>query len=473
MLTENDLHEYQKFAVRQMVDNPVMMEDGAGMFIDLGLGKTISTLTAINELMFERFEVSKVLVIAPKMVAEHTWDTEIHKWKHVSHLKISKVLGTEKERLAALKRKADIYVINRENVPWLVSHYGLAFPFDMLVIDELSSFKSPKAQRFKALKLIRPKIQRVIGLTATPAPNGMQDLWSQIFLLDRGKRLGKTITEYRSKYFTRNPYTPFVNFELKSEKDSLVGEDYYQKKIFEKVSDICVSMQAKDWLDMPERIDTTQEIALPTSIQAEYDKFEREQVFMFAEDEKDEISAPNAAALIGKLLQFSNGAVYYDQQRNYHEIHNEKINRLGEMLEAANGNPVLVVYQFQSDVDRICKHLKEFKPQHIKDVKDVVRKWNEKKLPVLLGHAASMGHGLNMQQGGNQIIHFGVGWALELYQQVVARLHRQGQIKSVVNTRIICPSTYETNVLNRLESKADNQESLLQAVKALVQKHRN
>jgi SNF2 family DNA or RNA helicase len=299
----------------------------------------------------------------------------------------------------------------------------------------------------------------------------MEDLWSQVYLLDTGKRLGKTQTEFRGKYFKKNEYTPFAKYDLRTEKDDLVGKDYYQKKIFDKISDICVSMQAKDWLDLPERIDITREVCLPSHILAQYEAFEREAVLRYAEEENGEISAPNAAALIGKLLQFSNGAVYTGEGKNYYEVHNEKIAMLGELLEAANGNPMLVTYQFQSDVERIQKHLKAFKPVHIKDSADILKRWNDKKIPVLLGHAASMGHGLNMQNGGRLITHFGIGWPVELYQQVVARLHRQGQLESVINTRLICPQTYEINVLHRTEAKAEDQETLMQAVKALIKKH--
>ncbi len=447
-------HPYQEHAIEHIIDHP-----GAGLFLEMGLGKTVATLTAVDQLL-SRLEVTKVLVIAPKRVAEDVWTTETAKWDHLKHLKISLVLGTERQRKEALLAKADIYVINRENVVWLVGHYGTAFPYDMVVIDELSSFKTAKAQRFKALRQIRPRVDRVVGLTGTPAPNGLLDLWPQLYLLDQGERLGKTLTGYRDKYFKPGKRNGHIIYEY-----NLKVND---SEIYSQISDICISMKREDYLQLPDRIDTTTMITLPPKIMDKYLDFEKKQIL--AMDDIDDISVLNAAALTNKLLQFANGAVY-DDEKMWHEVHAEKLEAIEEKMEAANGQPVLIFYSYKHDLERLKRTLKQYKPQEIKGSEDVKR-WNDGDIQLLLAHPASAGHGLNLQYGGNIIYWFGVPWSLELYQQAVARLDRQGQVRPVVNDRFICKGTMDEDVLASLDSKADVQEALMQAVKARVVKYR-
>ena len=450
-------HPYQEFATEHVILNPE-----AGLLLDMGLGKTVSTLTAVDRLMNDYFEISRVLVIAPKRVAEDTWTTESAKWDHLKHLRLSVVLGSERERKEALKVKADIYVINRENVAWLVGYYQSAFPFDMIVIDELSSFKSAKAIRFKSLRMIRPKVKRVVGLTGTPAPNGLIDLWPQMYLLDQGARLGKTISGYREKYFTpgkRNGQVVF-NYNLKTESE---------RAIYDKIGDICISMKAKDYLSLPERVNHTIEVKLPKAIQEKYDEFEKQQVLSILESDTD-ISAVNAAALSTKLRQFANGAVY-DAEKNYHVVHDEKLEALEEIVEAANGQPVLIFYSFKHDLERIQQRLKGYKPRMLENSADI-EDWNNGKIQVLLAHPMSAGHGLNLQIGGNIVIWFGLNWSLELYQQANARLDRQGQIKPVIVYHLIAVNTIDQKVFLALEGKAEGQDALLNAVKAIINKYK-
>lgn len=461
-------HDYQRFATEHVIDNPA-----SGLFLDMGLGKTVSTLTAVDRLMFDLLEVTCVLVIAPKRVAENTWSNEKDKWDHLNHLRMSLVLGTAKQRIAALLKKADVYVINRENVVWLVSHLAGAWPFDMVVIDELSSFKAATSARFKALRTVRPRMTRVVGLTGTPAPNGLLDLWSQLYLIDRGERLGTTFTGYRSRYFTHNEYQPHSKYEVLKETDPLIGEDYYEKKIYGKIEDICISMKKEDWLTLPPRIDQVDPIYLSADLRRQYDEFERDSVLALEDADVEHLTAVNAAALTGKLLQFANGAVYYmdDNVKKYYEVHNAKIEALGEAIEAANGNPMLIAYSFKSDVERIGKHLKEFKPKMLNTKQDMID-WNAGKIPVALGHPASLGHGLNLQDGGNLMYWFGQTWSLELYLQFVARLDRQGQTKSVINKRAVALGTMDEQVIASLDAKFRGQEALLDAVKAVIRKYR-
>ncbi len=457
ILNESNLHEYQRFSVEHIINNPE-----SALLLEMGLGKTISTLTAINKLMFDYCEISKVLIIAPKRVAESTWTDEIAKWDHLKSLRTSIVLGTERERKEALKVKADIYIINRENVAWLVGYYQSAFPFDFLVIDELSSFKSAKSIRFKSLRMVRPMIKRVVGLTGTIAPNGLIDLWSQMYILDQGARLGKTITNYRERYFTpgkRNGQVVF-NYDLKNEMD---------KVIYDKIGDICISMKTKDYLDLPERINITHEVKLPKAIQEKYDTFEKEQVLAIIDSDAD-VSAVNAAALSTKLRQFANGAIY-DAEKNYHVVHDEKLEALEEIVEAANGQPVLVFYSFKHDLARIQKRFKGYKPRMLENSADIAD-WNAGKIQLLLAHPASAGHGLNLQAGGNIIVWFGVNWSLELYQQANARLDRQGQIKPVIVYHLLTVSTIDQKVFLSLEGKAEGQDSLMDAVKAIINKYK-
>jgi SNF2 family DNA or RNA helicase len=464
MPDRSDLYPYQDHAAQHIIDNPA-----AGLFLEMGLGKTVAALTAIDALMFDRVEIDKVLVIAPLKVAENVWGSEVEKWKHLNHLRVSLVLGSERQRKEGLKAKADIYVINRENVSWLVAHYAGAFPFDMVVIDELSSFKSAKAVRFKALRMVRPKVKRIVGLTGTPAPNGLLDLWSQLYLLDMGERLGKTLTSYRDKYFTPGKRNGHVIFEYNLRKDNeiLLGQGYYEKEIYEKIGDICISMKKKDYLDLPGRVDRNVEINLPPDIQTKYNTFEREQVLALMEHE---LTAVNAAGLRIKLLQFANGAVYTGDKKNFIEVHDQKIRMLDEILESMNGKPILVFYSFQHDLERIKLHLKHHKPYVLKTPEDF-KLWNEGKISFAVGHPASMSHGLNLQFGGHHSFWFGLPDNLEWYQQACERLDRPGQENLVINQRLIAKKTLDEAVLSSLEGKTDVQEALMNAVKALILKH--
>lgn len=455
-------YPYQDFTTRHIIENT-----GAGAFLDMGLGKTVATLTAINDLIYDRLEVSRVLVIAPKRVAEDVWTTEKDKWDHLRHLKISRVLGTERQRKEALKVRADVYVINRENTAWLVGYLKGSFPFDMLVIDESSSFKSAKAARFKALKSIRPKIARVVILTGTPAPNNLMDLWSQLYLLDRGERLYPTITEYRTRLFTKNEYKPYADYEIMKEPNELIGEDYHEKKIYERISDICISMKAEDYLQLPERISRYVSVPLTPDTRQKYNDFERDAVLELM-DEEGEISAVNAAALTNKLLQFANGAVY-DSDKKYHIVHDEKVEALQEIIDTSSGHPVLIFYSYRHDLERLQEKIKALVV--LKGSGEIAR-WNRGEIAVMAAHPASAGHGLNLQAGGNIIVWFGLTWSLELYQQANARLHRQGQIKPVIVHHLVASGTMDERVIEVLSGKAGQQEALMQAVKALVNKYK-
>lgn len=448
-------YPYQTVSIQHILQHPF-----SALFLDMGMGKTVSTLTAVDILLNQEMDVEKVLVIAPLRVAEDTWSTEVQKWDHLKHLTVSKVLGSEAQRKAALQAKADIYVINRENIPWLIALYGTAFPFDMLVIDELSSFKSSKAQRFKALRQIRPKVKRVVGLTGTPAPNGLIDLWPQLYLLDMGERLGKSITQYRSTYFIPGRSNGHVVFDYKLKKES-------EQQIYAKIQDICISMKSEDYLTLPEQIDNNINVHLSTEVMRQYKEFERDQVLALANQEQ--ISVANAAALSNKLLQFSNGAVYNEAGEAL-SIHTEKLDALGEVLEEANGKPVLVFYSFRHDVVRIKNYLKAFKPVELKTSDDIAA-WNRKEIQTLIAHPASAGHGLNLQFGGNLIAWYGLTWSLELFQQANKRLHRPGQKEIVINNRLLCTGTMDEDVIKALADKATGQNALLEAVKARIEQY--
>lgn len=422
-------------------------------------GKTVSTLTAIDNLIFLG-EVNKVLVIAPLRVAEDTWSTEVGKWDHLKHLKISKILGTKKQRKEALNKDADIYVTNRENVDWLVSECFDSWIWDMVIIDELSSFKSSKAKRFRALKKVRPYFKRIVGLTGTPAPNSLIDLWPQIYLLDGGQRLGKTITGFKDRYFNpgrRNGYVVY-NWELKQGAEEAIQN---------KISDICISMKADDYLDIPERIDNRVEISLSKKALEIYKKLEKELVIEIAEED---ITAANSAVLTNKLLQMANGAIY-SESKEVVNIHDEKLGKLEEIIDTSNGKSVLVFYNFKHDYNRISEMLtkKKITYQTLNDSEDI-KKWNEGEIQVALLHPASAGHGLNLQYGGNIIVWFGLTWSLELYQQANARLHRQGQKEIVIIHHLISKGTVDEDVMNALANKEVNQNMLLEAVKARLEK---
>lgn len=444
---------YQQYSINHIIDHKA-----SGLFLDMGMGKTVSTLTAIDNLIFLG-EVNKVLVIAPLRVAEDTWSTEVKKWDHLKHLRISKILGTKKQREEALSKDADIYVTNRENVDWLVNECFDSWIWDMVVIDELSSFKSSKAIRFRALKKVRPYFKRIVGLTGTPAPNSLIDLWPQIYLLDGGQRLGKTITGFKDRYFNpgrRNGYVVY-NWELK---------EGAEESIQNKISDICISMKADDYLDLPERIDNRVEISLSKKSMEIYKKLEKELIIELGEED---ITAANAAVLTNKLLQMANGAIY-SESKEVVNIHDEKLEKLEEIIDISNGKSVLVFYNFKHDYNRISKMLtkKKVTYQTLNNSEDI-KKWNNGEIQVALLHPASAGHGLNLQYGGNVIVWFGLTWSLELYQQANARLHRQGQKESVIIHHLISKGTVDEDIMNALANKEINQNMLLEGVKARLE----
>ena len=451
-------YEYQRTAEQWILDNPY-----CGLFLDMGLGKTVLTLTALQR-MIDYCEIDRALVVAPKKVAETTWTTEAMKWDHLKTLKVAKVMGTEKKRKLALAESADIYVIGRDNFVWLVGLYGGRLPFDALVIDELTSFKNSKSQRFKAMRVVRPSVQRVIGLTGTPAPNGLIDLWGQMYCIDMGERLGKSVTKYRENYFNSHSWNNIVvRCDVKKGCDEIIKN---------RISDICLSMQANDYLQLPDLLIHTVPVELSPATLGAYNKFEREKVLEFREEHGDEpsnILANSAAGLMNKLSQFANGAVY-DAERNVHEIHDEKVDKLVEIVEGANGSGVLVYYQFKHDIPRIIRKLKGYKVAVYEGEKQLID-WNAGKIDVLLAHPASTAYGLNMQQGGHYIVWFGTGWDLELYQQANARLHRQGQKHPVTVYKLIAAHTVDERASAALEDKKVKQQSLLDSLNYLIRKY--
>lgn len=439
-------HEYQSFATDFILSHPV-----CALMLDMGLGKTVITLTALWLLLYDYFTAGKVLVIAPKRVAEDTWGRELHKWEHLEGLTVSKVLGTEKQRKDALRADADIYIINRENVCWLCENHE--WDFDTVIIDELSSFKSNKAQRFKALMKQRPKVTRIVGLTGTPAPNGLLDLWPQMKLLDMGQRLGRFIGAYRERFFLPDKRNREIIYSYKPKQGA-------EEKIYELISDICISMKAIDYLPMPEYISSNVEVEMDGKEQKLYDAMEAEMVLKVGADELD---AVNAAALSNKLLQMANGAVYGEDRKVIH-IHDRKLDALEDLIEAANGKPVLVAYWFKHDRERIRERFEVRDIDTQKDIED----WNNGNIPVALIHPASAGHGLNIQDGGSTIIWFGLTWSLELYQQLNARLWRQGQKHTVVVEHIITKGTVDEDVVSALGRKDAGQSALIAAVRARI-----
>ncbi|EQC0811996.1 SNF2-related protein [Listeria innocua] len=439
-------HNYQGYAREFILKHPVCC-----LMLDMGLGKTVVTLTAIWLMALDSFDIGKILVIAPKRVAEDTWPKELKKWEHLTGLTYSLVLGSKKQREEALQKKAAIYIINRENVAWLVENYK--WDFDTLVIDELSSFKSNKAQRFKALKKVRPKVQRVIGLTGTPAPNSLLDLWPQLYLLDMGERLGRFIGGYRDRFFKPDKRNKEIIYSYKP-------RDGAEESIYQLINDICISMKAVDFLDMPDRISNRIEVSMDKKEKELYEEFKREMIITL---KGDEIDAINAAGLSNKLLQMANGAVYGENKKVV-SIHDKKLDALEDLIEAANGKPLLVAYWYKHDLERISKRFDVRIIQTTEDIDD----WNAGEIPVALIHPASAGHGLNLQDGGSTIIWFGLTWSLELYQQLNARLWRQGQKNTVVIQHIVTSGTHDEDVMRALESKDMRQSALIAAVKARI-----
>lgn len=445
-------HDYQTYCIRRIVtDNAV------GLLLDMGLGKTVITLTAVNELKYNRFLTNRCLVIAPKKVAEATWSTEAAKWDHLRHLRISKILGTEQQRLRAANTPADVYIINRENVPWLVDHYRNDWKFDMVVIDELSSFKSHRSKRFKSLTWVRPHIGKIVGLTGTPAPNGVIDLWSQIYLLDGGARLGRSVTAFRQEFFDHN--THGGHFSTFEEKDGAAS------KVFDRISDICVSMKAEDYIQLPERSDIVVPVELDFRARKLYDKFEKD---MFLQIDENSLDAGTAAVLTNKLLQLAGGSVY-DSDGKCVDVHDCKLEAFAELLEAAQGKPVLVFYSFKHELDRLkklCEKLR-LKTGELKTEADISL-WNSGGLNVLLAHPASAAYGLNLQSGGSHIIWYGLNWSLELYQQANARLYRQGQRDRVIIHHLVVQNSVDELVVKALQNKDGVQNDLLEALKAKI-----
>ena len=460
-MDKSNLHKYQKVCVEHIISHPF-----CGVFLDMGLGKTISTLTAIEELKYDYCEIDTVLVIAPKRVAETVWEEEAKKWDHTKHLTFSKIIGTERQRLAALKVKADVHIISRDNIAWLCSLYAAKLPYDMLVIDELSSFKAHQTQRFKSLRLARPWFKRVVGLTGTPAPNGLINLWSQMYLIDRGERLEKTITAYRSRYFRPGASNGYVVYSYNLLSDS-------ERLIQERIKDICISMRAEDYLEMPERIDNFVRVTMPDKLMDAYKKFEQENVITLAneiEEGTTTVNAVNAAALSNKLLQFANGAMY-DENKNVVPIHDLKLEALKEIIEAADGKPVLVAWTYQFDRDRIKNYFRNMAPRELKTAEDI-NDWNAGKVQLMLAHPASAGHGINLQAGGNIIVWYGLTWSLELYQQFNARLYRQGQKQRTIIHHIVNSGTHDEDVVKALKSKDKTQNNLMNSIKAKLELYR-
>ena len=441
-------HNYQNYAKDFILAHKV-----SALFLDCGLGKTITTLTAINELMYDSFEISKVLIIAPLRVAQSTWKEEIEKWDHLNLLRYSVAVGDEKERLKALKQNSDIYIINRENVDWLVTKSGIDFNFDMLVIDELSSFKSNTSKRFKSLLKIRPYFERVVGLTGTPSSNGLMDLWAEFRVLDLGERLGRYITHYRNEYFLPDKRNGAVIFSYKPQLNA-------EERIYRRLADMTISMKSTEYLKMPELILNELEINLDEKDQMKYKKFKKEMVMTIQEKEIDAI---NAASLSNKLIQLANGSIY-DDDKKFYEIHNKKLDKLEEIIESANGKPVLVAYWFKADKERIEKR---FKVREIKTADDI-KQWNMGMINLALIHPASAGHGLNLQSGGSTLVWFSLTWSLELYQQTNARLYRQGQKDTVVIHHLITKNTIDEDIMKSLKRKDKTQEALMRAVKAKI-----
>ena len=446
-------HDYQKYATEKIIELPA-----CALFMEMGLGKTVSTLTAIDELIYDRFEVDKVLVIAPYRVADDTWTTETEKWDHLQHLKVSKVLGSAAQRIAALQAEADIYVINRENVTWLVETLGKRWPFDMIVVDELSSFKSNSAKRFKSLRTVRPLAKRFVGLTGTPAPNGLLDLWPQVYLIDRGERLGKTYTGYKDRYFYPAKRNGFVVY-------SWTLKEGTKEAIEQKLSDICISMKAEDYLKLPDKIINDVYVSLDHQEMQKYHELEKEKLM---ELEGKEITALSAAAVWGKLLQLANGAAY-GNDGSMIPFHYRKLDALEGIINESSGHPILVFYNFRHDYERLMERFRTYRPRTLKCQKDI-RDWNAGTIPLLLAQPASMGHGLNIQAGGHIIVWFGLNPSLELYQQANARLYRQGQTEAVIIHRLITKGTVDEDVVKKLWVKDETQDGLMESLKARIRR---
>lgn len=445
------LHPYQAYCKEHILSHPY-----TGLLLDMGLGKTLTTLSAIKELVLDYGVVNKVLVIAPLFVTT-VWADEVAKWDNFSELTLSLVTGSAANRKAALAAEVDIYIINVDNVAWLVEYYGRAWPFDMIVIDELSTFKSASTQRFKALRKVRPKASWVVGLTGTPSPNGLQDLWSQIYLLDRGERLGTSMTKYRQTYFYPLSGQGYVVYKWGLKEGA-------ENKIHEKIGDICISMKAKDYLKLPGRVDNVIEVQLPQEALRTYHTLKRQFV---AELAGETVTASNAAVLSNKLLQMASGKVYYNEDHDEVTLHTAKLEALERVVEEAQGQPILVFYTFKHERDRLLKHFKQAKQLDVKA--GDVKRWNAGEIPMLLANPQSAGHGLNLQQGGHIIVWYNLTWSLEQYLQANARLDRQGQTQPVIVHHLVAKGTIDEQVMEALKYKNSSQEALMAAVKAAIE----
>lgn len=443
-------HRYQL-----MAKNWIMDHSKSGLFLPMGMGKTSITLTAIDDLMYDRFEITRALIIAPVRVAETTWPDEIMKWDHTKHLTFSRILGTRKQRLDAINKKADIYLINRENVSWLVDHWQSDWPYDLVVIDELSGFKNPQAKRFKALRKVMPLVERFVGLTGTPAPKGLPDLWAQIYLMDQGERLGHTLSIFRSRYLEPGRRNGYIVYEWLLQPNA-------KRRIYDAISDICMSLKSEDWLQLPDCQYIKHEVSLSEKVMKQYHRFKREKILQICDD--GVITAANAGVVTNKLLQFTAGAIY-DENKNVQEIHTAKLEALEDLIEAANGNPVIVFYYFRHDYDRIRSRFTDLNVGTIEEQQDVAN-WNDGQIDILLLHPASAGHGLNLQSGGSIIIWYTLpNWNLELYLQANARLHRQGQKEVVRIYHLLAKGTVDEDMMIALENKEINQQALIDALK--------
>jgi SNF2 family DNA or RNA helicase len=450
-------HEYQSYCFNRIIDTKKV-----GLYIDMGLGKTVTTLSAVKDLKYNRLLVRKILVIAPKKVAESTWSKEKDKWDHTKMLRVSKVLGSTAKRIQALNTPADLYIINRENVVWLVDYYRNAWPFDMVVIDESSSFKNHKSKRFKALASISGKIDRLVELTGTPSPNGLEDLWAQVYLLDGGERLEKRYSQFRERYFNPGDRGQNIIYNYKPKLGS-------EQAILDKISDICITMKSEDYLQLPDLIEDVIHVELDQKARKAYDELERQMVLALPEEE-DEISVTSAAALSNKLLQLANGAVY-DENHTMHPVHNCKIEAFMELVESLNGKPALVFYNFQHDKDRIKAALEKtgLRVRELKTPQDE-NDWNTGQIDILLAHPASCAYGLNLQQGGNHVIWFGLTWNYELYSQANKRLHRQGQTEKVIVHHLVCNETRDEDVMEAISRKDDVQNWVMESLKARIRR---
>ena len=437
MLTQNDLHHYQHKAINFIKSKPK-----CALFLEMGLGKTVSTLTAISQIP----EATKVLIIAPKRVALTTWPKEIGSWQHLQDLSYTVILGTPEQRGRKLNENARTHIISRDNICWLVDYFGVDWPYNVIVLDESASVKNPASKRFKALRKVAPLTERIVLLTGTPASNGLLDLWSQLYLIDGGKRLGKTYDQFKLRYFSSDyhgyTWTPY---------------NYSQAAITSKIADVCLSMQAEDYLKLPKMIYRVYRFALNKSTRKKYDAFKRQ---FFLEFGDKELTVVNAAVLVNKLIQFCNGAVYLED-KSYEVLHDDKLNILEDLVESANGEPLLVAYHYQSDKERILKRF----PEAVALNADNIAEWNRREIPLMLAHPASCGHGLNLQQGGHHLVWFGLNWSLEHYQQMNARLYRQGQQQAVIVHHIVAEDSADELVMQALKDKDFTQNAIIEALK--------